>query len=477
MAGAPALRRRLRRPARADPGGEAEVTEAQKWKRGEMAKLVELGLGDLAAPQGIVVENGTYYQGPCKVSGIVRSQEVSGGQLYLRLQALGTNNEGLLKYGTGAPGHEIRIHQCPRGCNQEEVGEGLVHAAQGRLKLEDSQEEGWASCLKAVAVDEPMDELGGLRARGLALAQAGGPPEGRVPVEKEKVDPGSSKDKKKKKEKKEKKSKGKDEEEDGAGVALDGSKPKAAAQKTARDLFSGTGMDPKEKVRNRVIKKARSYLRRKKDGKSSSSEEDSSSSSTSGLGESAGNEETLFAQGSKVRQVAEGFPGSLAAQALCQMRQALLQDIGDEDKPGVLKAVAGLYFKQAVMKKTNGPSQREAHTLATIIDLMVKSKPACALDVAIQRLKSIEATSSGSHWSVSQRLEILPAEVSTLSVGPELSAAQKEMHSDSKTQFLASLPGKGGKNSQKGKEESRKGPKGGGRGQGNKGDGKKKDSA
>lgn len=481
--GARALRGRLRRPAGRAPGEVVEDNMVDRWRRGEVAKLIEIGLGDLASPTGIIVENATYYRGACKVSGIVRGQEVSGGLLYLRLEVLGTNHEELLKFCTGSPGHIVKLHQCQRGCNQEEVAEGLLHAFEGRLKGEDYQEEGWASNLKAVVEAGEVDELSHLRARGMALgAAAGADPRGKEhPEEKEAVRQEDSEDKAKKKKKDKKEKKKSKAEEDGAASALDGSKPKQSAQKSPKELYGGTGLDPREKIRNRVTRKARRYLKKKAE-KSSSSSATSSSSSSQGHGDNMEAEETLFAQGSKVRQVADGFPGSLAAQALSQMRQALLQDIGDEDKPGLLKPVASLYFKQALMKKTNGPSQREAHTLAMIIDHLVRAKPACAMDVAMQRLKSIEATASGSHWSVSQRLEILPAEVSTLSVGPELTSAQKEVHSESKALHLASLPDgrKGGKNTSKGKydgkEDSRKTPKGDGKGKGGKGEGKKKES-
>ena len=81
--------------------------------------------------------------------------------------------------------------------------------------------------------------------------------------------------KKKKKDPKEKK------EGRGRGKIYDGRHPSLAVQKELGPLFSGTGLDPKEKVRRRVLKRAQKYIKKKKSkssSSSSSSEEEKSSS-------------------------------------------------------------------------------------------------------------------------------------------------------------------------------------------------------
>ena len=75
--------------------------------------------------------------------------------------------------------------------------------------------------------------------------------------------------------------------------------------------------------------------------------------------------------------MATGFPGTLACQALSQMRSVLLSEIGNEDRPGMLKACALAYFRQQVARKATGPAQRELLSIATAVDLI--------LDVLIQR--------------------------------------------------------------------------------------------
>ena len=99
---------------------------------------------------------------------------------------------------------------------------------------------------------------------------------------------------------------------------------KKAAKKKPAELFAGTGLDPKEKVRRKVTRRARRCVKKK------SKKEDSSDSSGS-TGSSNGtptdfDEESVFEQASKVRVVAANYPGMLACQTLAQMRQMLLSE-------------------------------------------------------------------------------------------------------------------------------------------------------
>jgi len=98
------------------------------------------------------------------------------------------------------------------------------------------------------------------------------------------------------------------------------------------------------------------------------------------------------------------------------------------------------------------------------IDHLLRGKPAHAPDIMCQRMKSVEATSSGTAWQVSQRMEIPPMENTLIAQPTELKEAQKDTYAESKATWLASLPN-GGKGRGLGK-----GPKGDPKG---KGDGKK----
>ena len=405
-----------------------------------------------------------------------------------------TLNEALLKFHTSQPKQIFKVHCCDSTCNQEEVGDALLHLKKARRMREDGAEEGWVSNLQKVLPAEGDDELPGLRRR--AQEALGGTQKEDAPAQRKKGDQkekdsetSETKKKKKKGRKKKKKDKSRKKEKGSRGgetvssddVKMDGSQPKRACAKKARWLFAGTGLDPKESVRGRVARRARRHMKRRAEKDSSSSSSSGSKASTSDHAEVE--EETLFAQASKVRVLADRFPGALCSQAIGQMRTTLLQEVGLDDKPGTLPPVAVAYYRQQLQRRASGPSQRELMTLTSGIDLLLKGKAAAAADLLIQRVKSIEHTMAGSHWTVSQRLEILPGEHQILTASAEASAAQKELYQETKLRNLAANPGerpgqKGGKVSDRGKGDY-KGKGGdrerkGGKGQGQKGEAPKK---
>lgn len=179
--------------------------------------------------------------------------------------------------------------------------------------------------------------------------------------------------------------------------------------------------------------------------------------------------------------MAERQPGELSAQTLNAMRAQLLSEIGSEDKPGSLKGVAVAYFRQALLRKSSGPMQRELLTLAAGVCCLLNGKVAAATDIFLQRFKSCEAVLGGSHYTVAQRLELIPQEGVSVTPLPELTAAQREVYQEARAKQQASHPDgkpyKGGGKSKSDTKDDR--PKGGGKnprgkGQGGKFDGNKK---
>ena len=181
--------------------------------------------------------------------------------------------------------------------------------------------------------------------------------------------------------------------------------------------------------------------------------------------------------------VADRCPGALANQALNSMRATLLQEVGFEDRPNVLYPAAVAYFRQHLNRRVSGPTQRELLTLTHTIDQLVRGKVASAVDTLVQRVKSIEQTVTGSHWSVSQRLEVIPSDTTTLTAVPESSAAQKEVYQEAKSRWMASFPEGKGQKGQKGQGKGRgEGKDKGGQGvererKGSKGKGNKAETA
>lgn len=451
-------------------------------------RLSQLDPRELEQCKGLVVLEGTYFHRQVTLAGKVMNVTLGGGSTYLTLRLTGTGDEDLLKFHTAQPQREIRAHVCGQGCNRVEVAEDLVHVQIGRPMKEAGSEEPWVTNLEKVGErEDDVDELAVLRSKAGMENRDRGPGHGVAPEEVRGSSPMKKKKVKKKEKKKKKKQKkesdpGKSEESE-EGVRLDGTRPRQANPKRPKVLFAGTGLDPREKVRNRVARRARRHLRKRTEKSSSSGSQSGSQSSSSDA--EAGAEEGIFEQGSKVRTVAEQFPGALSGQALRSMRATLLQEIGSEDKPGTMQAVAVAYFRQHLQRRAGGPTGRELMTLSHSIDQLLKGKVATAMDTMIQRVKSIEQGLAGTHWSVAQRQEVLPAETATLTAVPESSAAQKEIYQEAKARWFAGFPQgtapKGGKSTSKGKGDGKdRGGQGsekdrkGGKGAGNKGDSSKK---
>ena len=310
--------------------------------------IEHIGVGTM-----IEVTDGSYFGSPCKAAGQLQSIDVQLDAVHFRLKLTGTTNEELLKHQTGSPSQLVRVHRCPSDCTADRMGEDLLHAFKMRKLGLAHPEEGWARNLVVVAAD---DELGALRSRGEALAPVDPGREGVVEKKDDKAKKAErspskrrKKDKKKsKRSKKKKKESGRSVSTEGRGrkkakeeeakkrrrsstsssrsVQLTGKYPRAASTKSYDALYSGTGLDKKERIRRRVLKKAKRAARKKTKEKSSDGSDSSSDQSGSDLEAEA--EDTLFEGETKVQRIAQRCPGALAYQALAMMRSNLLQEAG-----------------------------------------------------------------------------------------------------------------------------------------------------
>ena len=430
----------LRRPARSKEEPRSRTAD-EKWKRGE-----EVGAGELyplALEEGtmVAVTQGMYYLKECKIAGKVLGVDIRGGSVYAKMALSGTDNESLLKAHSGDPRMEFRVHLCNSQCNAQEVADTLVHARKMRRIDDMEKEAGWTTNLQKVLPAEEEDELKALRERGreagLGVEVGGGAPgEQREGKKKEKKE--AKKKKEKKKDKKAVTTGDRVSSSTTEEVREDGSMAKQAARKSLSALFRGTGLDPKEKIRSKVAKKARAAVKRK-----SRRDETTESSGSSGSSDQVGAEaleESVFQQASKVRVVASGYPGALASQTLAQMRSVLLSELGTDDKPGVLKPCALAYFRQHLARKASGPAQRELLSLATCIDLLLNGNPAASMDVMVQRFKSCESTLAGCHWSVAQKLELTPPENVMLTPIQEMGLARRDVYEETRLRWLSAQP-------------------------------------
>lgn len=201
----------------------------------------------------------------------------------------------------------------------------MVHGVWLRVRRPLGQEENWVTNLEDIGEHPPADELQELRTQlqGRGVEKDSGVPgkePGKIAVDKKE----ERKSKKSKKEKKEQKKRKKEEDSGGSRESqeaiLDGSRPKAASLKRPRLLFGGTALDPRKKVRMRALKRAKNTIKR------NSKRETSSSSDSSGTeeGEEIDENETVFSEVSRVKQLSKGYPGILSLQAFNLMRSNLL---------------------------------------------------------------------------------------------------------------------------------------------------------
>lgn len=483
----------LRRPSGREPEERPAAHHQAAWDGGHTVRGADISLDWLRQVKAVVVEEGKYFHRDCKLAGEISSLEMVDGQVILKISPTGTTDEAILKLQSATPSLQLRVLLCGADCNHEETAEDLIHGLRLRKTRVADAEEPWVKNLEKVVPLEGSDELAALR-----LRMGGDGDLGRVPQARGESPGGEKKKEKKDKEKEKKKKKDKKEEtsrkekkkrksvessqtSSTGEVALDGTKPKSASQKNPKALYRGTGLDPSAKVRAKVMRRAQKYVKRKGRRSSSGSESSSGSSKSPGL---EVEQETLFQHAARVREVAEGYPGVLANQALSQMRTHLLQHLGEEDSAKGVPAIALQYYRQVLQRKAVGAAGREVLTLCAVADCLVKGKPAQALDMAMQRIKSAEATMGGVHWSVSQKMEILPPEQAALAGVAEMKEAQRIAQEEQKTRWMSSQPegrgqtggksggkGKGGGKSEYGRGEGKKGNKG----QNQKSDWKKKD--
>ena len=376
----------------------------------------------------------TYFMAPASLAGVIKGVTIESGTVHLLVEPTGTTSEALLRFYSGRPDIVLRCHRCTEECTGEVVADDLVHVQKARLMKGRSEEEPWVrNLLKADPNEE--DELRDLRARdALRLSADVEVAKGKKPDEPEKDAGSKKKDKKKSKGKKKKNKKAKKSSSASAksskkarkskaevqqkkevsvsssssSVGDDGKRPRSASQKSLLSLYRGTGLDPRERVRKRVARRARKRAKHAKADHSSSSSRSGSEGETS-IEEDPEDAE-LFEADSRLKKLSDAFPGALCCQSVKMMRQNLLQSIGEDARPAGVQPVCLSYYRQQLLKRAMGPTQRELVTLSAALDWLLKGHPARAADLMSQRLKSIESVLSGTHWSVAQRMEIAPQE-------------------------------------------------------------------
>ena len=453
-AGKAAARSRRRRPAGAFEEVEPRGGE-KKFSEGGLVAATEVSLEEILKAKRIRIK-AIYWQEEVELIGRILGSVVEDGEeLFVQLRVEGSPSESVITWGTKRKSPQARLHLCTRECSQELSEEGLFHAKM----IEDLSLAGvvlppWENNL----VEE--DENAALRAQGEEAKEG-------EKAERKKADmvgsSSSSQTKEAKKSKRKKKKRKKKEKKERSRVQ---------AQKEQKDLYSKTGLDPDIEIRKIMLKKAKKIAKSKK-RKSTSSGSDTSS------GESQDSGEDLFQEEVRIRAIADRVPGVLAASALKEMQGRLLSHTGQiwEQDPSKLTPLLTAHFRQHLQGKMSAAMGREVRTLCFASDLLLLARPAAALDCLIQRIKALEMQATGTHFNVSQRLELLPRDEEMLAGRMETKEAAREAREEfrirSGTQ-RTNFEVKGGKGDVKGgKGKGTKGKEEAAKEKGGKGDGKK----
>ena len=186
-------------------------------------------------------------------------------------------------------------------------------------------------------------------------------------------------------------------------------------------------MDPDIKVRRQVVRKVKKSLRLLQ------RQVDSSERESSGEESSEEQEGAVFEEAQRIRRV--------AATALNEMKKCLVAASGQlwgQNKD--LAPVGVHYFRTVLQQKLHGAMAREAFTLAYGADLLAQGRVAEAIDLLLQRLKSLEQVSQGMPWATAQKMELCALEVAQVASRAEAAIAVKEARGDGPWQN----PGKSG---------------------------------
>ncbi len=367
---------------------------------------------------------GQYWGEPCRFAGVVKSYKIEEGFTEVSLLLSGTGSERLQNWGASHPTQPLRVQVCSRSCGGERVADDLGH---GHLvkKVTSATEDPWMTSLQLPRGDDLADLRRGLKdlqakevdseqsestsrkrkkkkekTRRKLAAEKG---KGGVLEEKEKA-PEKTKEKKKKKTKKKKRSVS---SSDSSSNSKEGEKIRIRSQELVH-IFGDTGLDPCPKKRRKIRRKVRVSLKKNKDRESGTSNSSSSGSLAS--------DDHLFREDKKVRMIAKRAPGALSAQAAEELKGSLVTASGQVwgMSEGTVHPLATHYFRSVLKGKMTGGIAREALTLAVLIDNVLQGKVAEGINIAFQRLKSLELIANGTDFRVAQKIELAPLEIDSM---------------------------------------------------------------
>ena len=469
----PKAKARFRRPAAAV--GVLRRPAALGREEPEVVRRCrDLVLADLPKLRVVQLVKARYYGREVDLVGKFVNMRLEDGKPYAVLRVTGTRDEAILRSLSGKEDREMLIHLCEEGCHAALTEEFLAHGDVFR-EVGDRDEAWFTNLEKVTPPVEERDEL--------ALLQK---EEERRQEEVVRGGAGTPKEKKRDKKEAGKEKRAREIEEIDKRRRSESEGDLEIGQKDPSLLFESTGLDPDRKRRNKIIAKAkklgRSKKRKKKKQSGSSGKSSASSSSSSPSSQELGTV-SLFESEKRLKVIWKRAPGALACSAASEAKQHLLTASGavwglDRKR---IDPVFTHYARQCLTGHMSPPMTQETVTVAQCLDMLLQGHVAAACDVLAQRMKSLEASARGTHWSVARQLELIRGEGTSMAEEAETLDAARRAREEEKLRSMTSRPpgtrtsdvGTGGKGAKKGKDW--KGGKGkqeeGGKGKG----GEKKD--
>ena len=446
---------RIRRPA-ARVAVLTPEQYAKNYEKGTPVEAHQVPAGTFQSGDWIQVLEGTYYQKATEVVGKVVREQIESQERESLVEATGTQSEELLKHCSSlAPGvAHLRLHLCQVGCNALRANPDLLHITRLK-KIKEPAKGGWETNLEQ---EKEMEALAADHERWKEEQETKEKEEKEKKEKKAKKDSSTSEEKKKKKKKKEKKKakkKEKKEEKEKEKKEKSEDSPeeretrlggKAVARKPLEDCYTGTGMDPSYRRRRRLARKVKKTLKKAKDG--------STSTASSGeTGETDEEMEPVMDDRNRIHRIHSMAPGLLASTTLTAMQPHVLALGGGmwSKSEHSLEPVVSQYHRHFLSPRMAGAMAREVTTLSWLSDLLIQGRIAEGLDVAMQRLKSLEMTASGTPWSQSAKIELAPDATPAMSSRAEVQVAMKE----AKLDFQTRGTGGGDKGNGKGKTKDK----------------------
>ena len=443
-----------RRPAAAGPPrrrpGASERSLEDEEKPAEAKALNSLTVQGLKSLGPVCLQDARYYGRLVSLAGRLGCTKMEDGEMYVDMEVTGTKDDELLRVLSGKVGRKVSVHICSDECGGLLTDPLLVH---GRSYEEiELRKVPWSTNLEAAVPEgsRPVeDQLAELRK---LQEQAQG------------VD---KKDKKATRRREKKKRSVEDlREDEGRPEGPPRVKEDAMelGQKSLKDVYSGTGLDPEPAKWQKILKRAKrigkSKKKKKKKGSGSSSDGSSSTSSSSSSSQVPGGS-GLFDEEDRLQRIWKRYPGALTAGAIREARQGLMNQAGTlwNISHSELPPLFTQYSRQQVIGAlpVSPALTQELLTLSQCLDHLLMGKIAAGADILCQRIKCVESLAKGYHWSVGRQLELVHSEQNSIAEGSEALTAARKAKEEEKLKSLVSKGGAGRGGESYGTGKGRKG--------------------